>query len=180
MSNAPDFKNLEQAFRGIARRAPRVVGGMAVTFFKGNFQRQGWTTLNRIDPWQKRSRQDKGKKSRAILILTGKLRRSIRVIAVGNMHALVGTDLPYAKIHNEGGKIKATQSIPQHSRRAFKRRVEGRKKLQQVSASNVKAHARKVNINMPRRRFIGPSLDVMKQAHEWIVKEIDMAVKNWK
>jgi phage gpG-like protein len=40
---------------------------------------------------------------RNLLVQSGKLRRSIRVVKVSKNSVTVGSDVPYAKIHNEGG-----------------------------------------------------------------------------
>lgn len=44
----------------------------------------------------------KDKSSRAILVKTGDLRRSIRVINKSYRSITLGSDLPYAQIHNDG------------------------------------------------------------------------------
>lgn len=143
------------AFRTFKKNYPRVVGNMAVNFFKDSFRRQGFIEDTALDRWQPRKNQQKKGAKRNILVKTGALRRSIRIIRSGMGYVVVGTDLPYAKIHNEGGTIKGKFHIRQHNRRAFTRTWKG--KRQKVKASTVTNHTRKVNTRIPQRKFIGLS-----------------------
>lgn len=177
-NKAPSFDQLAQKFRGIYARAPRAVGSMAVRKFKQNFQKQGWTPDNVTMPWKNRAAKDRKKARRALLIKTGALRRSVRIITMGNGWVKVGSNLEYAKIHNEGGTINATQSVGSYKRKAHTRKVDG--KRQRVKEAEVKAHTRKVNTKIPKRKFIGPSSGVMREANEWFKKEISKAVKQWR
>lgn len=43
-------------------------------------------------------------KNRAILVQTGRLRRSINSRRTGQFQVTISTDVPYAKVHNEGGR----------------------------------------------------------------------------
>ncbi len=52
-----------------------------------------------------RKRKDKKRPGRAILMNRGRLRNSIRGTIQGDT-IVFGTDVPYAKIHNEGGTIQ--------------------------------------------------------------------------
>jgi phage gpG-like protein len=56
-----------------------------------------------------------------------------------------GAKVPYARIHNEGGRVRGIQYVRPHDRK----RVGGLRKYQ------VKWHARKVDFQMPRRQFMG-------------------------
>lgn len=83
---------------------------------------------------------------------------------------VVGTDVPYAKAHNEGADIKSTAFVPAHMRKAHKvkahtKRVFGRSvrvPAQQRSATQVKGHSRQMNTTIKKRQFIGHSPDLMK------------------
>src|SRR5690606_28537629 len=84
-------------------RAPRHAKDLGVQFFKSRFRAQGWLDRS-FKPWAKRKKTDKRRPGRNILMDRGKLRNSIR----GNINGgtiTFGSDVKYAKIHNEGGSI---------------------------------------------------------------------------
>lgn len=70
--------------------------------FDRNFERQGFFSDN---TWKPRKRADKNRRQRAILIKSGRLRNSIGArINYGRSEVVFTSSLPYAKVHNEGGK----------------------------------------------------------------------------
>lgn len=153
-TNHLNFAGQLQAFKRFKDAYPRFVGNMAVNFYKDSFKRQGFIENSSVKRWDKRKNDSKGK-GRAILVKTGRLRRSIRIIRSGMGYVVVGTDVPYAKIHNEGGVIRTTQSVGSYNRKAHKRTWKG--KRQNVSAATISAHKRRVNTEIPQRQFIGAS-----------------------
>jgi phage gpG-like protein len=163
-TNHLNFAGQLQAFSKFKNAYPRYVGNMAVNFYKDSFKRQGYIESTSIKRWDKRKNNTKGK-GRAILVKTGRLRRSIRIIRSGLGFVVVGSDVPYARIHNEGGWIKTTQNIGSFTRKAHKRKKHSRTwkgakqniKASQVIQSNISAHSRKVNTEIPQRQFMGAS-----------------------
>lgn len=127
-------------YRKVRESIPRRVGAEGVRFFKQSFKWQGFKQSLALTRWQNR-KGGKRNKGRALLIDTGRLRRSIRVTGSGADYVRVGTDVPYARIHNEGGRITGTASVRPHKRK-------GRP---------VKGHTRNVNLNIPKRQFMGNS-----------------------
>jgi phage gpG-like protein len=152
-TNHLNFAGQLLAFKKFKDAYPRYVGNMAVNFYKDSFKRQGYIDTG-FKKWDKRKNDAKGK-GRAILVKTGRLRRSIRIIRTGLGYVVVGTDVPYAQIHNEGGVIRTTQSVRSYNRKAHKRTWKG--KRQNVSAANIGAHKRKVNTQITQRQFMGAS-----------------------
>lgn len=74
----------------------------AVNYFKIDvFEQQG------IDGNRWKDRKDNDS-SRKLLVKTGHMRQSIRVMRKGANYRQVGTDIPYAQYHNKG-----TNHIPQ-------------------------------------------------------------------
>lgn len=67
-----------------------------------------------------------------------------------------GTDVPYAKVHNEGykGMVRA------HTRKITRLKREGRKvKMRQVTGfTTVRSH----RMNMPQRKFLGESRELTR------------------
>jgi phage gpG-like protein len=76
------------------------MGTEAKNHFVKSFRNQGFEDKS-IVKWKHRKRLEQGK-SRAILVKSGDLRRSIRVINKSYRSITLGSDLPYAQIHNDG------------------------------------------------------------------------------
>lgn len=91
-------------------------------------------------------------------------------VSVTDKQIRIGTDVPYAQVHNEGGNGTITQNVRSHSRREHSRKAcyrNGRK----VSACRVKQHtvrpySRQVQVNIPKRQFMGPSKALNKRWKE--------------
>lgn len=124
-----------------------IAGTLATQWFKRSFGVQGFMQGGgQVDRWKPRSPHAKRNKGRAILVDTGRLRRSIRIVGRGPGWAVVGTDVPYAEAHNSGLTKTGAVSV-----KAFQRRSR-RGKIHRVNA-----HTRNVSINIPRRQFLGTS-----------------------
>lgn len=164
MSNTFPVKKIEQHFKEVLMYAPTMLGNDAVNFFLDSWKRQGWLG-DSLEPWRKRSSNAKRNSGRAILMDTGRLRRSIRIIRTSTGSVTVGTDVPYARAHNEG--FRGTVSVKAHNRNRYTRSKEGTgkfskkgiermKTVQRIGSTGmVKAHTRKVNL--PKRQFMGES-----------------------
>jgi phage gpG-like protein len=107
------MKVLSQELKQFHRDAPRYVGDTAVQHFNDNFQQQGFVD-DSLQPWP--PRKSEKDQDRAILFKTGRLRRSVRVTRRSNEEVVIGTDVPYAKIHNEGGPV----NVKAHLRKSRK------------------------------------------------------------
>lgn len=80
-----------------------VMGVEATNHFTKSFANQGFTDET-LSKWPRRkSLRDIG---RGILIKTGNLRRSIRVISRTFRSVTIGSDLPYAQTHNDGLRVR--------------------------------------------------------------------------
>ncbi|CAL2079082.1 Phage virion morphogenesis family protein [Tenacibaculum dicentrarchi] len=117
-------------------------GVIAVNFSKDRFRQKNWVDTSQ-EKWTPRKRKRAG----SILVKSSRLKRSIRKISEGKYYVLIGTDVPYAQIHNEGGTIKATARVRAHSRTR-----KGRNQ-----PIKVKAHTRQMNTKIPKRQFLGES-----------------------
>ena len=147
-------------------RIPVNAGSVAVRFSKERFRQENWLDRNR-KKWAKRKllKGSRRRNSRGILTDTGRLRRSIRVLYRSHSKIIIGTDVPYARINNEGGEINVTQNVKTHSRKR-----NGR-------THKVKAHTRKMNYTMPKRQFIGNSAILNRRLERMIEKEFKKALK---
>ncbi len=149
---------------------PMKLGAEAVKFSMQRFRSQNWKGNNR-QPWKRR----KGNKSkgRGILVKSGRLRRSIRILGVRPGEVIIGTDVPYAEAHNEG--FRGTVTVGAHSRNKYSK-TTGKKNGRKVSrkyesSTTVKAHKR--NMNLPKRQFIGDSPALTRE----LKNRIDLEIK---
>lgn len=105
------MKQAEQKARKAMEAAIVDVGNTAKVFFVQSFRKQGWDDKS-VDKWKPRKKKTYKTKSgktvddttRAILVKTGDLRRSI-IRDPANRAALsirIHSDLVYAKVHNDG------------------------------------------------------------------------------
>lgn len=94
------FDTLPDAFRSWRREFPHAASVDAVEFFKGSWRRQGWLD-QRLAKWPARKANTKRSRGRAILVQTGKLRRSI-MPKHDRDHIGAVSRLPYAAVHNQG------------------------------------------------------------------------------
>jgi phage gpG-like protein len=110
-SNKFNLKQAEQKARKAMEAAIVDVGNTAKVFFVSSFRKQGWDDKN-VQKWKPRKRTTYKTKSgktvddttRAILVKTGDLRRSI-IRDPANRAALsikIHSDLIYSRVHNDG------------------------------------------------------------------------------
>lgn len=148
-------------------KLPTEVAAIAVRFSKERFRSQDWYDNGR-EAWTARKRQRGSKKrSQTLLVDTGRLKRSIRKISADSRQVVIGTDVPYAKIHNEGGVIRKSVTIKSHSR---KRRTRG-------GSTTVRSHTRTMNLKIPKRQFIGDSNRLEMELFLHIESQMEIALK---
>jgi phage gpG-like protein len=157
------FKAFNQKFNDII---PNIIAETATEYYQFNFKKQSFDGT----PWQPLSANYAKRKTRGrgrILTATGKLQRSIRptlvtpakiVISAGN------TNVPYARVHNEGLRVSGVRSVRTYKNRNFM----GKGKPVQI-----KAHSRTVNFKMPKRQFIGVSNELNKLLHQRLTKALN-------
>lgn len=181
------IQELERRFKTIIVTLPVVAGNEVVNFALDNFKRQGFLG-DTLQPWKPRKNPNKWgqtpkRNSRALLVDTGKLRRSIRIVRSNLEEVVIGSDVPYAKAHNEGVRLGEIQQVKQHIRKL--NRVAGASSLKSKRAKKVnykldvevKAHKRKINQNIPARPFLGQSQYLNKQLARVVGAEILKALK---
>lgn len=164
--NISPFTRRLDAVLAAYKKLPTEIATVAVNFSKDRFRDQAWLDTSK-EKWAKLKapRSRKGRKSQTILVDTGRLKRSIRKVKVTQNQIIIGTDVPYAEVHNEGGEIKKTVTVKSHQVKSHRRRAHTRSrdgttekiKAQTVKSFVVKSHARKMNTKIPARRFMGNS-----------------------
>lgn len=174
------FKEFYQKTKQVMDKFPVLAAATAENFFHDSFNQQAWSGEYQ-EVWPKR-KTDKNKRDRgrAILTKTSRLNRSIHKMKADWTSIIVGTNLPYAAIHNEG--FNGTENVSQHYRIAS-RKVSTRY-LKNGSASKaknaftrvmgkgheVKAHSR--HMVMPRRKYIGNSPYLDKKMERVFLNEL--------
>lgn len=93
---------VDKGGRTAMERSIILIGNEAKNFFVASFRKQGFDDRN-VQPWKPRKKEGK-RKGRAILVDSGDLRRSIvrEPVNKTQLSVKISTDLPYAKVHNEG------------------------------------------------------------------------------
>ncbi|NDC40422.1 MAG: hypothetical protein EBZ77_02570 [Chitinophagia bacterium] len=148
------------------RRLPSLLGAEVVRFSMSAFRAQAWEG----NPWKPRAANAKNNKGRAILVKSGRLRRSIRVLRTTTAVVVVGSDVPYAKAHNEG--LAETVNVSAHTRRV---KVTTAKSKQMSAVRNVRAHNRRMKI--PMRRYLGDAPQLRANCRRIVQKEFSTALK---
>lgn len=147
-------------------KLPRIAKDLGVSFFKSRFRAQGWLDTT-FQPWAKRKKTDKRRPGRAILMDRGKLRNSIRGEVRGT-DIVFGSDVPYAKIHNEGG------TIGKHARsETFVRNRTKKGKFKRGTTAGRGFSFKASSHTMPQRQFMGNSAHLNKL----IIRKIETTVK---
>lgn len=159
------FDAFYQKAKSVINTFPVLAANEGVNFFQDSFRHQGFAGETQ-QTWKKR-KTDKNKHDtgRAILVKSGRLKRSIRRMRADWQAVIVGTDVAYAQIHNEG--FRGTQTVKEQSRigsRLVSTRLKkdgtfskSKSALRRIKTKGfqVKSHTRKMN--MPKRQFIGNS-----------------------
>ena len=179
MSQQFDLSRVEAHFKQVLLYAPGMLGNDAVNFFLDRFQQQAWLGVT-AEPWARRRTNLKRNSGRAILISSGRLRRSIRITSITNGQVTIGSDVPYARMHNEG--FRGVVNVSAHSRNKYSKEKVGTGKLKKnglermrtvqriAGTGGVIAHTRKVN--MPRRQFMGSSPYLTKLLERRLTAEL--------
>ncbi len=185
------LNNLERNFQSVYLRLPPLVGNEAVNFTLDNFKRQGFLG-DSFQPWARRKDPNKWgqhppRNSRPVLMDTGALRRSIRMISHNGDTVVIGSDMPYAQAHNEGVRLGEIQSVKAFSRKLTKLGVVDKKELKtrskikfgrlHVGDVEVKPFTRRINQNIPKRQFMGDSPYLRASISRIVAAEILRALK---
>lgn len=139
----------------------------AVNFSKERFVRKDWQDKVH-EPWKPRERTDRG----SLMVRTGRLKRSIRKISSGTGYVIIGTDVPYAQVHNDGGKTNKTVYVRAHSRKRSARQTKGG-----TSVIQVKSHTRRMRLNLPQRKFMGNSRALELRLQLRLKKNLEVQLK---
>lgn len=180
MSQKAKIEKLFANLRKQVSTLPKVVGNSTVNFALDNFRKEGFQGET-FQPWQKRKKKAKGAAQRKILIQSGRLRRSVRITSVTPHSVWVGSDVPYARIHNEGGTINRAARSETFVRNRYKRgkkaKAFGGKGLYKKGTTAGRGQTYKAySIQMPRRQFLGDSPVLRRMIHADAVAHLKKAL----
>lgn len=165
MDNADKiFDQLQANFKRAMSTLPAVIGNEVVNFAKERFEQQNWLDKG-PEPWVKRSSKTKRNQGRNILVDSGRLKRSPRVISANTDLVGVGSDVPYARAHNDG--FDGSVNIKSHQRKSRAGKVQ--------TVGTVKAHVR--NMKLPRRRFLGQSYEMVERLKQVAANHLIKSIK---
>lgn len=162
-----------KALKEIIRNAPNEIAILARNHFEESFDLGGYNETP-FEKWKERARpNDKRNKGRALLIKTGRLSRSIRIKSVGKRRIVIGTDVVYAKIHNEGGEIatRARSELRPRRRTSTGRFAGG------FESAGRGATFKAGKIKIPKRQFMGEDNRLLrKKINAFFITKIKQAL----
>jgi phage gpG-like protein len=172
--NMTGFIRKLEALNDAYKKLPAEIAAIAVNFSKDRFREQAWLDETK-ENWKPRKRPRKGRGSQTLLVKTGRLKRSVRKISATEDRIIIGTDVPYAQIHNEGGTVTATVNVKAHTVNEHTRKRKGRN--ERLKSHSVKAHQRKMNTKIPQRQVIGNSKTLQDKIISHITARFERALR---
>lgn len=149
------IEQIQAAVKATMQQLPTIAGVEAVNHFKAGFRNEGFTNRT-LEKWVPRKKQDAG---RGILTKTGRLRRSIKILRKTATSVMVGVNLsevPYAKVHNDG--FKGTVDIKGHTRRNNRYDVYDTRRRRKTASGISITGSYKRKMNIPKRQYVGESI----------------------
>lgn len=151
---ADDIRRNAAEAEKVFKQVPRIMAGAAIKMKDANFSARGFIENGSVvQPWPARKSETTRSGGKGVLTDTGTMQDSVKARVSGNK-VTVGIDLnkvPYAQIHNEGGKT-SPHTITAKKGKALK-----------FSGSKGALFRRNVNhpgSQMPERKFLGYTPDI--------------------
>ena len=175
------FTSIENKLERVLSELPAMVGAKVVQFSNQAFRNQGFTDES-LETWTPRKSETAKSEGRAILVQTGRLRRSIRVITSTLDSVTIGTDVPYAQIHNQGGStthyahgriLNFDMAGENGGRWRFGKAgtIKQQRGIKAIRRATFKEHTTKI----PQRKFLGNSHQQTEEIKFLIEKQINKA-----
>ena len=163
---------IAERLRKLAQTLPREVGEIVVNNTLDNFKNESLDGVKWV-PRKDNSSDGERTGRRGLLIKTGQLRRSIRVIRVGNNSVVVGSEVPYAKVQNQGGVTHP--AITEKSRNYFWAMYAKTKnpKWKRMALTEQKSFT----VNIPARPFLKVTPTLKKKIEVFVADKIRNAIR---
>lgn len=136
------------------QRVPDIIAETATAYFKERFVKADWDN-NPWAPYKNKKREPK--RGTLLKRSPGGLMSTIKPAEVSAGRIVIsagGARAPYARVHNEGLRVRAVQYVRPHTNSNFM----GKGKRVQVQA-----HSRRLDFKMPKRQFMGHSAILNKR-----------------
>lgn len=163
------FAQFQQRIESVQQRLAEPIANEVINATLDNFEKQSYEGK----AWKKR--QSKKDQSRQLLVKSGRLRRSFRMLASSPNSVTVGSDVPYAATHNYGETINhpgrtgplafKTYSRGKHKGKTLFARNDARATFARISTSGP------YDIRMPRRQFLGITKNLTSKIKDVIKQE---------
>jgi phage gpG-like protein len=177
MADNENIKGVDEMKRKLAaaqlyiqQDVPVIIGIEAVKHFKNNFMEEGFDGKKWASRKSKRMGSTNGQK---VLSMTGELAESIDYKIDGNT-VTIYSDKPYAKIHNEGGKIQVTDKMKKFF---WAKNKEAKDAGATDVADMYKAMALSSEITIQQRMFIGDSQLLITKITQKVTKDLNRILK---
>jgi phage gpG-like protein len=161
--------------QAIVKQFANMAGGKTLRFIDGNFAAQGWQGKG-FQPWKKRKRINKKNAGKNILSNIGTLRRGFNYGEVAPGEVKVYNNVPYAKIHNEGGVIHQSARSETFQRNRYKRGNKTGAFKKGVQPMKQGFTFKERTITIPKRQFAPINFDdspvLIKSIEREIIKQI--------
>ena len=168
------LQKLQATIQAIKPALVDAIGVEVLHFVDDNFAKQGFQGVT-FEAWPKLQKPPKGK-PRKILVDTGTLRRSFTKTDSEDS-TTISTDVPYAKIHNEGGDIAHPSRSVVLNFKQKKGTNAWRFAKQKRATLSRKATIGDHVTHMPKRQFIGNSPVLTARCEKVIIKILKEAVR---
>lgn len=188
-----DFDKVLEKMKSTKSKLLTTLEVQATDHFTGSWKKKGWVDIG-LEQWKEVQRRQPGTKAykaakkaartRAILVQSGRLRRSFYT-RIKRMDIIqIANSAPYAQVHNEGARgsafVKPHQRFVKSGEYAgsgiYSIKSRREKRVQLEAKQNVRGYSRRVNI--PQRQFMGHSRQLEKQQINSIKKWIDEAIRD--
>jgi phage gpG-like protein len=164
------FKKATQDLKNFFTQFPKKAGEMALHDVAENFRTESFDGVK----WAPRKKKDV--RTRALLVKTGRLKRSVRIARTSNNSVTVTSNVPYAEIHNQGGSItlNARSELFKRNRNT---KGNNKGKFTKGTTAGKGATYKQGSIKIPKRQFMGMSKNLQKQIGQSIDKSFDIIFK---
>lgn len=165
------FKQFEQKLQRVNQRLSKIIGTEIINSATDNFRTESFEGKK----WK--ARKDKSNKRKLLIGKTGQLWRSPRIVMSSLNRVEVGSDLPYADIHNRGGNInRAARSElfvrNRHSRGKLGKMFGGMGAFRKGTTPGKGLEFKAYTITIPQRQFLGVGIKLKRKLEKTIKEEI--------
>jgi len=182
MSKSPwNLDEVEKRLQQTKEVLPAEIANVSQSYFESSWRKQGYDGKK----WKEVQRRINGKgaaKTRAILVKSGRLRRSFHVLSKRWDNITIANSAPYAKVHNEGGVIHknghrgvmyyrevSTNLKTKNTSKRFAKTKGKKNKATHAMEINIPAH----DISIPQRQFMGQTNELGQKQIRIINKAFD-------